>query len=267
LGRFARKARFPKASSDQNRDLIDRSISEIHSEIEQSKKAGCPIGAVLLEPILGRGGVVVPPRGWLRAVRELADRQGVLLIADEIMTGFGRTGKRFAVDHENIKPDLLCVGKSLTGTLPFSACIGSKKVMNAWPKSTGEALHTSTFLGHPLGCVAAIAGIQEIEIKGLAARADRLGKEILEELQAWKKVIPFVDEVRGQGLFLGIVLSKNFDRGIAFEVAKRALAKGVIVLPSGPTGNVLSLSPPLTIGGRQLKWGISVLRDVLVAMS
>ncbi|MCZ7617768.1 MAG: aspartate aminotransferase family protein [Myxococcota bacterium] len=107
------------------------------------------IGAVLVEPIQGRGGERIPPAGFLRALRALCDREGWLLLADEIYTGLGRTGRTWAVDHEDVVPDLLCAGKGLAGGMPLSACIGRAGVMDAWPESTGESLHTQTFLGHP----------------------------------------------------------------------------------------------------------------------
>ncbi|HEY6236919.1 MAG TPA: aspartate aminotransferase family protein, partial [Candidatus Elarobacter sp.] len=119
------------------------------------------IGAVIVEPIQGRGGVIVPPRGFLGALRALCDERGLLLILDEIYTGFGRTGAMFACEHEAVVPDLLCVGKALGGGVPLSATIGTPRAMDAWPVSAGEALHTSTFLGNPLACAAALANLDE----------------------------------------------------------------------------------------------------------
>ncbi|MFH1263243.1 MAG: aspartate aminotransferase family protein [Pseudomonadota bacterium] len=230
----------------------EESIRQIGSVLRSAE-----IGAVLVEPIFGRAGVVVPPDGWLRALRRLTADADVLLIADEMMTGFGRTGTRFAIDREGIVPDLLCVGKALTGTLPFSACIGTKKAMAAWPLSDGEALHTSTFLGHPLGCAAALASIDEIERRNLSARAEELGTIALREIERWITPTSIVTSVRGRGLMIGIELCRP---GLAFECAKKALQRGLIVLPSGPSGNVVSLTPPLTISERQLRWGLETLR-------
>jgi 4-aminobutyrate aminotransferase/(S)-3-amino-2-methylpropionate transaminase len=121
-----------------------------------AQTASQPIGAVLVEPIQGRGGERLPPDGFLAALRALCDREGWLLIADEIYTGLGRTGRTWAVDHEGVVPDLLCVGKGLAGGMPLSACLGRVEVMDAWPASTGESLHTQTFVGHPPGCAAAL---------------------------------------------------------------------------------------------------------------
>jgi 4-aminobutyrate aminotransferase/(S)-3-amino-2-methylpropionate transaminase len=221
------------------------------------------IGAILFEPIFGRAGVVVPPEGWMKGLRELATKRGVLLIADEVMTGFGRTGERFAVNREGIVPDLLCVGKALTGALPFSACIGRKSVMNAWPTSTGEALHTSTFLGHPLGCAAALASIEEIERLHLSQRAAELGSLLLDDLRKWN--FPAVSEVRGRGLLIGVEL--RGEAGVAFRCATRALREGLILLPSGPEGRVVSITPPLTIERSDLDRGVAILRGILESFS
>ncbi|MFY9779165.1 MAG: aspartate aminotransferase family protein, partial [Candidatus Baltobacteraceae bacterium] len=121
------------------------------------------IGAVLVEPIQGRAGVVVPPDGFLAGLRALCTERDTLLIVDEIYTGFGRTGRLFECQRENVRPDLLCVGKALAGGFPLSAAIASNEAANAWAPSAGEALHTSTFLGNPLGCAAALANLAEIE--------------------------------------------------------------------------------------------------------
>jgi 4-aminobutyrate aminotransferase/(S)-3-amino-2-methylpropionate transaminase len=121
-------------------------------------------------------------------------------------------------------------------------------------------------MGHPLGCAAALAAIHEIENKDLASRAERLGREALAQIREWPKSIPRIEEVRGRGFMIGIALQEDGRHGLAMEVAKRALAKGVIVLPSGMNGNVVSITPPLTIGGRQLEWSLSILHDALASL-
>ena len=119
-----------------------------------------PVGAILAEPIQGRGGVIVPPAEFLPGLRYRADGQKTVLILDEIYTGFSRTGKAFACEHDNVTPDLLCLGKGLTGAFPLSVCLGTPEVMASWPVSTGEAIHTSTFLGNPRCAL----GIRSIEL-------------------------------------------------------------------------------------------------------
>src|SRR5258706_11015394 len=145
------------------------------------------IGAVLAEPIQVRGGINIPPRGFLKLLRRLCDEHQALLILDEIYTGFGRTGKWFACEYESVAPDVICLGKALTGGFPLSACVGRSQVMDhAWPASTGEAIHTSTFLGNPVGCAMALAQISEIRRLKLCERSAVLGKYLLDELASIK---------------------------------------------------------------------------------
>jgi acetylornithine/succinyldiaminopimelate/putrescine aminotransferase len=156
LNQFGRFCKFP--SHDSEIPAIERTIRKLG-------RTG-RIGAILVEPIQARGGINVPPDNFLPRLRGLASEMGALLITDEIYTGFGRTGKWFASEHVEVAPDLICVGKALSGGFPISACIGNAKWMDkAWPESTGEAIHTSTFLGHPVGCAMALANIAEIASK------------------------------------------------------------------------------------------------------
>lgn len=208
--------------------------------------AACPaeVGAILVEPVLGRGGEIAPPSGFLRALREFCSDRGYLLIADEIYTGFGRTGRLFACEHEEVQPDLLCVGKGLTGGMPLSACIGREDMMRAWPVSGGEALHTQTFLGHPPSCAAALANLTVVDDEQLPERAAELGAEALRYLRDTLGERREIKEVRGLGLMLGIVFAEP-DRCV--ETCRNALRRGVITLPSGPRGEVLSITPALNI--------------------
>jgi 4-aminobutyrate aminotransferase / (S)-3-amino-2-methylpropionate transaminase / 5-aminovalerate transaminase len=130
------------------------------------------VGAVIVEPILGRGGLRVPPSGFLAGLRRLCDGDRTLLIFDEVYTGCGRTGRWFACEHEGVIPDILVVGKALTGSIPLSAAIGTPDAMRGWPASTGEAIHTSTFLGNPVSCAAALAQLTAIEVCRPAGAGD-----------------------------------------------------------------------------------------------
>ncbi|MBV8434109.1 MAG: aspartate aminotransferase family protein [Candidatus Eremiobacteraeota bacterium] len=213
------------------------------------------VAAILIEPIQGRGGCIVPPAGYLAAVRALCDERGMLMIVDEIFTGFGRTGTRFAVEHDRIVPDILCIGKAMGNGFPISAVAARASVMDAWPMSTGEALHTSTYLGNPMACAAALATIHEHERLALPERARRMGLSLgsrLDRMRALRNVAG----VRGRGMLWGIVMR---DGAVAESVVKRALATGLIVLAAGPSGDTISLSPPLTIGEGQLSRAIDLL--------
>ncbi len=205
---------------------------------------GEPIGAVLVEPVQGRGGECVPPAGFLSGLRALCDERGWLLIADEIYTGLGRTGALFACDHEGVIPDLLCIGKGLASGMPLSACLGLDSCFDAWPRSTGEALHTQTFLGHPASCAAALASLAVSERWQLPARARALGRTVLDHLREGLTGVSAVVEVRGLGLMLGIECARP---EIAHAATAQLLEQGYVLLPSGPGGRVLSLTPPLSI--------------------
>jgi 4-aminobutyrate aminotransferase-like enzyme len=218
------------------------------------------IAGLIVEPIQGRAGCVVPPAGYLRAVREICDELGILLIVDEIFTGFGRTGSWFAIDREGVVPDLLCIGKAMGSGVPISAVAGRAAVMDAWPTSTGEALHTSTYLGNPLACAAAIATIDELHSRDLPGRAERLGVAIAPSLQALAEHSVVV-EVRGAGLCWGVQLD-TAER--AARVVRAALQDRVILLQSGIDGEVVSISPPLVIGEAELRRAIEVLHTAVM---
>jgi len=250
-------ARLPEATHFVPYDDLD-AVRRVASE------AGSEIGAVIVEPIQGRGGERVPTHGFLRGLREICDEAGWLLIADEIYTGLGRTGDLFACDHEGIVPDLLCVGKGLASGMPLSACMGLEDVFEAWPKSEGEALHTQTFLGHPASCAAALASLDVAARDGLAARAKQLGADVLIRLQETAGSFDSVRDVRGRGLMIGI---ECIDPSLALAVVDRVLTEGYVLLPSGDGGRVLSLTPPLSIGRDALFAACDAITRALDALS
>ena len=226
------------------------------------------IGAILVEPVQARGGCNVPPPEFLPLLRKLCDESGTLLILDEIYTGFGRTGKWFACEHPGVVPDLICLGKALTGGFPLSACVGRADLMDAaWPVSTGEAIHTSTFLGHPVGCAMALAQISEIEKNALPEHSTGLGEFLLQELSTIQAPEHNVAcAARGLGLMAGLEL--NLPGGkpatqIALDTIKKLLHRGYIFLPEGEHGNVISFTPPLTITKTQLAKAVKELNAVL----
>jgi 4-aminobutyrate aminotransferase/(S)-3-amino-2-methylpropionate transaminase len=217
-----------------------------------------PVGAVLVEPVQGRGGERIPTQGFLAGLRERCDREGWLLICDEVYTGFGRTGRWFACEHEDVVPDLLCVGKGLTSGMPLSACVGRAEIMDAWPPSAGEALHTWTFLGHPPGCAAALASIAVLREEKLVEHAEELGGVALAHLRERLAGRAGVADVRGLGLLLGIELHEPADTAAA---CAEALRHGVIVIPSGDAGQVISLTPPLCIERDALLAALDVVAE------
>ena len=200
-------------------------------------------GAVLVEPIQGRAGIIVPPDAFLPGLRRYCNRQGLVLIFDEIYTGFCRTGRWFAAEHWDVVPDIICVGKGMAGGFPLAACVGRAAVMDSWPDSDGEAIHTSTFLGNPLGCAAALATIAEMQRLKLAERAATLGRQATQCLPA----------LRGRGLMLG------WPAANPGKLCEQLLQRGILALPEG---DVLGLTPPLTITHSQLALAIATLTEL-----
>lgn len=218
---------------------------------------GDAIGAVLVEPIQGRGGKVLPPPGFLKGLRDWCDQRGALLIFDEIYTGFHRTGKWFACEWEGVVPDLMCVGKAMSGGFPISACVGRAEVMDCWPESPGEALHTSTFLGHPAGCAMAL---KSLEILARPETIDQVAatSTVLERALAGLAGHPAVREVRGRGVMWGVVLTRP-----AGDLLSRLLAEGLLFLADGPDGNVLSFTPPFGVTEEEVSHAVGVVTRLL----
>jgi 4-aminobutyrate aminotransferase-like enzyme len=208
--------------------------------------------AVVFEPLVGREGVIVPPPGWLARLATAARASGALLVADEIFTGFGRTGFRFAVDSEAVRPDLLCCGKALGGGLPIAAVVGRAELFERF-RTGGEAIHTATFLAHPLACAAALAALDEIERLDLARRAREIGERVAARLA------PFAGaafELRGRGAIWGLAFA---DRAAAKRFAQALGERGFLALAGGPEGRVVQLAPPLTIAWNQLDLALEAI--------
>jgi 4-aminobutyrate aminotransferase / (S)-3-amino-2-methylpropionate transaminase / 5-aminovalerate transaminase len=239
LGRHVTFAPYPQTEGEGEDALIHMQNALITGQI----------GAVLIEPILGRGGCVVPPPLFLRRVRDLCDRFGALLVCDEIWTGLGRSGSMLMSVSQGVLADIVCVGKALGGGLPVSACIGSAKVMAPWGSKGGATLHTATHFGNPFGCAAALATLSKIRDGGLADRARRVGDDFIELLQTKFANDSRVVAVRGRGLMVGV----QFDgAGRALGTMRALLERGWIVLTGGTSGDALTLTPPLTIEPRVL---------------
>jgi len=202
------------------------------------------VGAVLVEPILGRGGCVVPPDGFLAMLRAECDASGALLVADEIWTGLGRTGALLASVDAGVLPDLVCLGKGLGGGLPLSACIGRAAPMSAWGAHGGTAIHTATHFGAPPACAAGLRVIDAVVAGDLSRRARELGDAWRASLAA-RVVGRGVTEVRGRGLMVGVELAGGASATLA--TTRALLARGTIVCTGGTRGDALTLTPPLTI--------------------
>jgi 4-aminobutyrate aminotransferase/(S)-3-amino-2-methylpropionate transaminase len=246
-------ARYP--ASD---DALGETLAEV-ADVLASRE----IGVVLVEPILGRGGVVVPPDAFLVELATLAKAHGALLCADEIWTGLGRSGSLLRSFDAGVVPDLLCLGKGLGGALPISAVIGRGEVMNAW-RRPDDVVHTSTYAGAPLACATALATLDVIERESLPARAREVGAKFQRALAAELAFAPDV-EVRGAGLMIGVDLAKR--PGGARAVLKALLARGYLATAGGGGREVLVLTPPLVIDERLLAAASLAIADAVRAAS
>jgi len=212
------------------------------------------IGAVIVEPIQGEGGIVLPPKGFLRGVREICDRKGVLLIADEIQTGLGRTGKLWAMENWGVVPDIMTVAKGLAGGVPIGATVTTAEILNSLKK--GEA--TSTFGGNPLACAAGTATLRYILDNDLPSQAQKKGKLFLDKLTAMGKEHQLTREARGLGLMLAFELRVDIQ-----ELLNEAMTMGAIFTYSGRT--IVRMLPPLVISERQINRSVKILGDAIAS--
>jgi 4-aminobutyrate aminotransferase-like enzyme len=244
-------SRFPNCASS--------CLAAIEDQIAQTIR-NRPIGCILVEPCQGRGGEVVPPIDFLRMLRQICDTYKILLVCDEIYTGFNRTGTLFACDQFGIYPDIICLGKGLTAGFPLAACVGRAEIMDAWPLSAGEALHTTTFLGNPMGCAAALASID----LHIGKRVQTLGRQFRDRLKG--PALPAIGHVRGLGLMIGAEIVKpdgSPDSVRTRQIVLSALKDGLLILAGGPDGNVLSFTPPFSIETEEIDYACKKIYQYL----
>jgi 4-aminobutyrate aminotransferase len=240
------------------------------------------VAAILVEPVQGEGGVIVPPAAFLRGLRERCDRYGIVLIFDEVQTGFGRTGAMFAAQRFGITPDVMAVAKALASGFPLSAILGRRELMAAWP----EASHGTTFGGNLVACAAALATIDVLVEERLPERARQLGDWLLAELRTLAARHPAIADVRGLGLLVGIECRDPRDvrhgrqaqdlqaaestgaaaRAVAAEVERRCLDAGILVLHCGRYGEVVRLLPPLNVDRADLVRALDALDQAFTAV-
>ncbi|KAK0172870.1 hypothetical protein PV328_006137 [Microctonus aethiopoides] len=223
--------------------------------LEKTLKANPYICGFMIEPIQGEAGVRIPTDGYLKGVRDLCNKYNVLWIADEVQTGLGRTGYRVAVDHEQQKPDILVLGKALSGGIyPVSGILSNHKIV----LNLDVGSHGSTFGGSPLACSIALEAVKIIEEEKLADNAKRLEKIVKEELGKIPKDI--ASDVRGRGLLCGLMINKEFANG--WDVCLRLRDKGLLSRPAH--GQLLRISPPLVITEEQLREGLEIIKTTLI---
>ncbi|MET3196118.1 4-aminobutyrate--2-oxoglutarate transaminase [Bacillus sp. OAE603] len=225
------------------------------------------IAAVVMEPIQGEGGFIVPDIEFVKKVREICTKNGILFVADEIQTGFARTGKYFAIEHFGVEPDLITISKSMGAGVPISGVIGRKEIMEA--SDIGEL--GGTYSGSPLGCRAALAVLDIIEDEELNERAVLIGEKVNEKMHQWAKQYEQIGDIRGIGAMCAMEVvtnrkDKTPDKVTVGKIVKEANNRGLMLLSAGIFGNVLRLLMPLTITDEQLEEGLDILRESIEAV-
>ncbi|NQW74647.1 MAG: 4-aminobutyrate--2-oxoglutarate transaminase [Candidatus Planktophila sp.] len=242
-------------------DALEMVISKIEKEIGAHN-----VAAILIEPIQGEGGFIVPPKGFMPALATYAADNGIVFIADEVQTGFARTGRMFAVEDENLVPDMIITAKGIAGGLPLAGVTGRAEIM--------DSVHVSglggTFGGNPIACAAALGAIETIEAEALVARAAHIGTVLGQSLRALQKKYPIIGEVRGRGAMQAIELveagSKLPNTAAMNAVVKYCQSKGVLILTAGTYSNVIRFLPPLVITDELLHDAMGVLEEAFASL-
>jgi 4-aminobutyrate aminotransferase/(S)-3-amino-2-methylpropionate transaminase len=218
------------------------------------------VAAIIVEPVIGEGGYIPAPVDFIQELRRLCDRHGIVLIADEIQTGFARTGRWFAMEHFGVEPDLMTMAKSLAGGFPLSVVCGKAEIMDA----PGPGGLGGTYIGSPLACAAALAVIDIIEEEGLAERAQAIGGHVVKTAEGWAETDPRIGEVRGLGAMVGIEMvtdpeTRDPDPERTKAITNAALDEGLLLVSCGTLGNVLRLMVPLTASDELVDEGLAAL--------
>lgn len=226
------------------------------------------VAAVIAEPVLGEGGFVVPPRDYFKLLQNICRKHGILFIADEVQSGFGRTGKWFACEHFGIEPDLIVTAKSLGGGMPIAVVTGRAEIMDApGPGSLG-----GTYCGHPLSCAAALAAIETIEKDGLLARSTAIGERFEKRAHGWQEKWPLIGDVRGLGGMCAMELVRNRESlepadTETKEIAKYCYEHGLILITAGTFNNVIRILVPLAVSDEQFDEGLNVIESALAGVA
>ena len=222
------------------------------------------VAAIIIEPVMGEGGFYIAPPEFLQALRKLCDQHGIVLVIDEIQTGFARTGRMFAVEHAGIEPDLMTMAKSLAGGFPLAAVVGKAHIMDA----PGPGGLGGTYAGSPIACAAALAVLEVIEQESLCRRAETIGTLMMSTLRGAQKSLPAIGEVRGLGAMVAMELVKNGDAhqpdaDLTKALVKHAASKGLVLLSCGIYGNVIRFLAPLTASDEIVREGLGIVIESL----
>jgi 4-aminobutyrate aminotransferase / (S)-3-amino-2-methylpropionate transaminase / 5-aminovalerate transaminase len=225
------------------------------------------VAAIVLEPVQGEGGFIVPPRDFIVGVREICDRDGIVLVADEVQSGYGRTGRMFAMEHFGVEPDLITVAKSIAAGLPLSGVLGKAEIMDA----PGESAVGGTFVGNPVAQAAALAVLDIYEDEGLLDRAERIGEVVRGRMLGWQERHPQIGDVRGLGAMLALELvqdpaTKDPAPELASRIAEDAARRGLLLLKAGVHSNCIRVLCPLVIGDADLEEALGAWEEALDAV-
>jgi len=257
---------FRQRGSGTHEELVRRCADALTEAIRAADPE--TVAAVIVEPVQGAGGFIIPPLGWLTRVRDICDDMEVLMIADEVITGFGRSGKWFGVQHEDVVPDLMSVAKGITsGYLPLLASIVRAKIADAFDeKSTEENVHPGTYAGHPTSCAAGLANLAIIERENLVENAVRMGERLHAQLENRLGDLPIVGEVRSRGLMVAVELvdpkrrDQPLDKKLVNSLNVRAIQRGAVVAAGA---NVMRVAPPLSIKPDEIDELAQIMGDSL----
>ncbi|TDL30761.1 aspartate aminotransferase family protein [Jeotgalibacillus sp. S-D1] len=240
-------------------DKLEKDVEKLFNHQVTPEEVAC----IILEPVLGEGGYIIPPKEWLSKAREICDRHGILLIFDEVQTGFGRTGDWFAAQTFGVTPDIMAIAKGIAAGLPLSATVASKELMEKWPLGT----HGTTFGGNPMACSAALASIEVLKEEKLLENAQKMGTYAMEELLKLKEKHHIIKTIRGVGLMIGIELQDPVtgkpNGEAVMEVLDECLKRGVLFYLCGNAGEVIRMIPPLTVSKEQIDTGLAILDQAL----
>ena len=221
------------------------------------------VACVILEPVLGEGGYIIPPKAWVKKIREICDQHGILLIFDEVQTGFGRTGEWFAAQYFGVTPDIMAIAKGIASGLPLSATVASKELMKKWPLG----MHGTTFGGNPIACSVALTTLEILHEENLVENSKVVGAYAAEQLKKLQAKYPIISDVRSVGLMIGIEISNpetgKVDGQAVMKILDYALEEGVLFYLCGNEGEVIRMIPPLTITKEQIDDGLGMLEKAL----
>ncbi|MDF2085811.1 4-aminobutyrate--2-oxoglutarate transaminase [Bacillus pseudomycoides] len=259
---------YYRAEDGMTKEEVDGRILAYFERFMLEEVASDNIATIILEPLQGEGGFIVPSATFIQGVRNLCDKYGIIMIADEIQTGFARTGSLFAMDHFGVAPDLMTFSKSIAAGMPLSAVTGRAELMDA----PGPGQLGGTFSGSPVACAAALAVLDVIEEEQLVKRAEVIGSRMMEVFHSWKEKYELIGDVRGLGAMMAIELVKDRNtKEPATEEVKAIMQethnKGVITISAGIYGNVLRFLPPLVITDEQLEEGLHILETAIAKLS